>query len=267
MKRLAIVAALAATAIPAQASPEPSLLTVRSNGQFGPLALYNLETVRLELRLPSGVQSANGRSFVAARASGARTSLTRYALPSGRVAARGSIAGRYRLAALSARGDRAVLTRFEPGVTELVVVGTSRWTVFRRVELDGSFGVEALSLDGRRVFLIRYDDGGYNLRLYDLRTSRLSFTPLVEGAAGQEKMIGAAWTSVATRDGRWLLTRSTSSAASATASTFRRASSTRKRSVRRRSHSRPTSEGCTSPARLQAACWCSISPGRALPRS
>ena len=206
MKRLALVAVLAGLAVPAQASSGPSLLTVRPNGQFGPLVVYDLETLRPGVRLKSGLRSANGRSFVVVRASDPRTTLTRHELPSGRVASRGSIAGAYTLASVSALGDRAVLTEFLPGRTRLAIVGTSRWTVYRRLELRGNFGVEALSVDGRRLFLIRYDDGGYNLRLYDLRTNRLSATPLVEGVAGQRKMIGAAWTSVGTSDGRWLLT-------------------------------------------------------------
>ena len=206
MRRFLLVAALVATAAPAQAASEPSFLTVRPGGEFGPLVLYDLETLRPTASLPSGLRSADRSTFVAARAAGDRTSLTRYALPGGRVVARGSIAGRYRLAAVSARGDRAVLVDGHRGGTRLAVVGTSRWSVFRRIELRGSFGVEALSLDSRRLFLIKYDDGGYNLRLYDLRTSRLSVTPLVEGASAQQKMVGAAWTSVATRDGRLLLT-------------------------------------------------------------
>jgi hypothetical protein len=183
-------------------------LTVRPSGSAGPLALYDLATLRPGLQLPSGLRSADGRTFVAARRLGARTLLTRYTLPSGRVSGHGSVAGRYRLAALAADGTRAVLadTRPAPGQTRFTILGTSRWTVQRRIELGGSFGVEALSPDGRRMFLIRYGNGGYNLRLYDLRTGKLEFTPLVEGAAVRPKMVGAAWTSVGTRDGRWLLT-------------------------------------------------------------
>jgi hypothetical protein len=183
-------------------------LTVRPNGPAGPLALYDLETLRPGLRLPSGIRSADGRSFLAVRRLGTRTVLTRYVLPSGRVAARGSLAGRFTLAAIAADGTRAVLAEAHPGPgrTRFTILGTSRWTVQRRIELGGSFGVEALSPDGHRLFLIRYGNGGYNLRLYDLRTGELEFTPLVEGAAGFPKMVGAAWTSVATRDGRWLLT-------------------------------------------------------------
>jgi hypothetical protein len=205
MKRLALVVALAGLAAPAHAADQ-TFLTVRPSGQFGPLVLYDLKTLRPEVRLSSGLTSAGGRSFVVARPSGARTSLTRYAIPSGRVATRGSIDGRYRLAAVSARGDRAVLVDAQRGRTRFAVVGTFRWTVLRRIDLRGMYGVEALSLDGSHLFLIQYDRGGYNLRLYDLRTSRLSVTPLVEGASAQQKMVGAAWTSVATRDGRWLLT-------------------------------------------------------------
>lgn len=192
----------------ASAEVEARFLTVRPNGPAGPLALYDLQTLRPGLRLPSGLRSADGRSFLAVRLVGARTVLTRYGLPSGRVAARGSVAGRYTIAALSADGTRAVLAdaRPSPGQTRFTILGTLRWTVQRRVQLPGSFGVEALSPDGRRLFLIRYGGGGYNLRLYDLPTGQLAFTPLAEGAAGFEKMVGAAWTSVATRDGRWLLT-------------------------------------------------------------
>lgn len=202
MKRIALVALLLGVSGTASASPEPTHLTVRPSGQFGPLVLYDLETLRPDVRISAGLSSADGRSFLVARAVGARTKLTRFALPSGRVAAQGSVAGRYRLAAVSALGDRAVLAATQAGRTRLALVGTSRWTVFRRLEMDGSFGVEALSLDRSRLFLIKYDEGGYNLRLYDLPTSRLSFTPLVEGASARNKMVGAAWTSVATRDGR-----------------------------------------------------------------
>ena len=206
--RLIPIALLVAVAAPAQASTAPSFVTVRPNGQFGPLVLYDLETLRPNLRLPSGLRSADRRTFLAVRATAGSTALMRHVLPSGRVASHGSLPGRYGLAAVSGDGKRAVLVdaRPTPGRTRFTIVGTSRWTVFRRLELRGSYGVEALSPDGRRLFLIRYGNGGYNLRLYDLRTNRLAFTPLVEGAAGFKKMIGAAWTSVTTRDGGWLLT-------------------------------------------------------------
>jgi hypothetical protein len=208
--RSALAFAVLLVAAPsAGAGATPSqLLTVRPNGPNGPLVLYDVATVRPSLRLPAGVRSADGRSFVAARADGSRTALTRYTLPSGRIVSRGAVAGAYRLAALAADGTRAVLADARPtsGRTRFTIVGTSRWGVQRRVVLPGSYGVEALSPDGRRLFLIRYGSGGYNLRVYDVRTRRLAFTPLAEGASGFLKMVGAAWTSLATRDGGWLLT-------------------------------------------------------------
>jgi hypothetical protein len=181
---------------------------VRPNGPNGPLVLYDANTVRPTLRLPDGIRSADGRSFVAARTVGTRTLLMRYVLPSGRVVRRGFVAGAHTLAALAPDGTRVVLSDPRPAdeSTQFTIVGTSGWRVQRRVLLRGAYGVEALSPDGRRLFLIRYGNGGYNLRIYDLRTRRLSFTPLVEGASGFTKMVGAAWTSVATRDGGWLLT-------------------------------------------------------------
>lgn len=208
MKKLTFLILLLALAGPASASPGSSVLIVRPNGPAGPLVGYDLEALRPVVRLPSGVRSADGRSFLAARVVGERTVLTRYALPSGRVVSRGELAGRYAVAAVSADGTRVVLADGRPAAerTRYTIVGTLRWTVQRRVELRGSYGVEALSPDLRRLFLIRYGGGGYNLRLYDLRTGELAFTPLAEGASGFQKMVGAAWTSVATRDGRWLLT-------------------------------------------------------------
>ena len=206
--RLIPIALLIAAAAPAHASNAQGLVSVRPHGQFGPLVLYDLETRRSAVRLPAGIRSADGQTFLSARPTEDSTVLARYALPSGRVAARAVLPARYGLAAVSGDGRRAVLvdTRSPRGRTRFAIVGTWRWTVFRTLELRGSYGVEAVSPDRRRLFLIRYGNGGYNLRLYDLRTGRLSFTPLVEGAAGFEKMIGAAWTSVATRDGNWLLT-------------------------------------------------------------
>jgi hypothetical protein len=206
--RNALALVLLVAAPSAAAAAPPDRLAVRPNGPNGPLVLYDAKTVRPTLRLPDGIRSANGRSFVAARTVGTRTVLTRYALPSGRVVRRGSVAGAYTLAALAADGTRVVLSDARPAdeSTQFTIVGTSRWRVQRRVLLSGAYGVEALSPDGRRLFLIRYGNGGYNLRVYDLRTRRLTFTPLVEGASGFTKMVGAAWTSIATRDGRWLLT-------------------------------------------------------------
>lgn len=204
---LTVLLLLLAPAASAGPPPASRFLALRPGGASGPLVLYDLETLRAGVRLPSGIRSADGRSFLAATRAGTRTILVRYALPSGAVVGRGSVLGRYTLAAVSSDGARVVLTsRTAPGRTTLAVVGTFGWRVQRRVALAGPFGVEALSPDGNRLFLIRYDGNGYNLRLYDLRSGRLSFTPLAEGTSAFGKMVGVGWTSVPTRDGNWLLT-------------------------------------------------------------
>ena len=51
MKRLALVTLLAGLAVPAQASSGSSLLTVRPNGQFGPLAVVSQQTQRARARI------------------------------------------------------------------------------------------------------------------------------------------------------------------------------------------------------------------------
>jgi hypothetical protein len=206
MRKLLLLLVCAAVAAPTAGASAPTSLVVRPNGPTGPLVLFDLGSLRTKHRLPAGLASADGRSFLAARVPHADTVLWRYALPSGRMVGRGVVRGRYVLAAVSADGTRAVLADFGGGVTRFVVVKAPRWQVEHRVALRGSYAVEALSPDGRRLFLVRYGRGGYSLRLYDTATRRLRPTPLAEGAAAQPKMAGTAWRSVATRDGRWLLT-------------------------------------------------------------
>ncbi len=85
---------------------------------------------------------------------------------------------------LSADGRRLVLAdvgSVDPQArhTSLLVVGTKRLRVVQTVRLKGSFGFDALSPDARRVFLIEHlyaseDPTHYRVRMYDLRTRRLS---------------------------------------------------------------------------------------------
>jgi hypothetical protein len=205
---LAIVPLVLASAAGARSDAAGRSLVVRPNGPAGPLLLLDLASLRVERRLPPGMTSADGGSFLAARIEGTHTALTRYALPSGRVAGRSVVQGRYALAAVAAGGARAVLAASRPGagVARLAIVEAPRWRVARRVSLRGSYGVEAVSADGRRLFLIRYGAAGYNLRIYDFATGQLRPTALAEGASATRKMVGTAWRSLTTRDGRWLLT-------------------------------------------------------------
>jgi hypothetical protein len=224
MKKLALIATLflvtpVATAAEAagggcstctsgSAVPGSRYLTLRIEGQSGPLALYDMVTSRRHVSLPSGLVSADGTTFVSATKLGSGgTRVTRYALPSGRVVATGQLPGRQSLVAVSPDGRRLLLQFVaQPGSTRYAVVDGMRMT--RGVSLRGNYEVETLSPDGRRMFLVHWGDNGrYDLRNYDLRTNRLATTPTRSSETGAvEKMQGVQSVGLASRDGAWLHT-------------------------------------------------------------
>jgi hypothetical protein len=223
MKKLALIATLflvtplapaaeaggggCSTCTSGSAVPGSRYLTLRIEGQSGPLALYDMVTGRRHVSLPSGLVSADGTTFVSVRTLGARTTrITRYALPSGHVVGTTKLPGRESLAAISPNGRRLLLRVVAPGrSTRFAVVDGLRTT--RLLSLRGDYEVETLSPDGRRVFLVHWADGRYDLRNYDLRTNRLATTPTRSSETGAvEKMQGIPSVGLASRDGAWLHT-------------------------------------------------------------
>jgi DNA-binding beta-propeller fold protein YncE len=192
----------------ASAEPGSRYLTVRTNGQAGPLVLYDVVSRRQHVSLPRGLASADGRTYVSARTLGKQaTLLTRYSLPSGRVVATRRLPGRQWLAAISPNGRRVLVQYRAPkGFTRYAVLDGMRTT--RAVSLRGNYEVETLSPDGQRIFLIHWTPTGrYDLRRFDLRTSKITATPTRSSESGEvEKMQGTAWVGVPSRNGNWLLT-------------------------------------------------------------
>ena len=179
------------------AVPGAHKILVRPSGQQGPLHAYDLASGVRRFRLPSGVLSADGRTYVAAaRAKTNRTTVARFDSRTGKLRNASSVAGRWGVVGVSADGDLVVLTRYRRGSTELRV-GTSRYL------LRGNYEVEALSPSGRRIFLVHWKHIGYELEQFDLASRRLNPTRLDDP---DEKMSGIAATAITTRDGRWHLT-------------------------------------------------------------
>ena len=147
--------------------------------------------------------SADGRTFVVVRTFHGRSTLRRFDARTGAFESTSTLRGLWRLAGVSVDGRRVALTGWDRvhRRTRFLVPGRGRFA------LPGSYDVETLSRDGRLLFLVRWKANGYDLQRYDLRTHTLRANPPREGAEGKtEKMSGAAWTAVATRNGRWLLT-------------------------------------------------------------
>jgi hypothetical protein len=179
------------------AMPGSRTLFVRPEGQQGPLQAFDVFTGAHRYTLPRGYLSANGKVFVSsAQAKTKRTTVVRFDTRTGRISRGWSVPGRWNAAGVSMDGRRIALAQYRRGATVLEVSGS-------RSVLRGNVEVEALSPDGRRLFLIHWRRSGYDLQQLDLLTRVLSPTRLDEP---DEKMSGTAWTAVATRDGRWLLT-------------------------------------------------------------
>jgi hypothetical protein len=179
------------------AVPGSRTLFVRPSGQQGPLHAYGLATGVRRFRLPSGVLSADGRTYVtSARAKTSRTTVARFDARTGKLRNASSVHGRWGVVGVSADGGLDVLIRYRRGSTELRVGGS-------RYRLRGNYEVEALAPDRSRLFLVHWNNLGYKLEQLDLDSRRLSPTRLDEP---DEKMSGTAASAVATRDGRWLLT-------------------------------------------------------------
>lgn len=185
------------------AQPGSRVLIVRPNGYQGPALGYDVVAQRWRFSLPSGVLSADGRTFVSAqsRQNRAVTKVVRYDARTGRVRSRWSIGGRTMgVGAVSPNGGSAALVEYRRNRTFIAVAGRRGRSA---IALRGNYQVEALSPDGRRIFLVRWGPSGYDLQNVDLATRKLRPTPLAEP---DEKMEGTALAAVPTRDGRWLHT-------------------------------------------------------------
>ena len=188
---------------PSASPPDAKLLFAQPLGEAGPLQAYDTSTGRLRFALPAGRASADGRSFASARIDGPTTFVERRETASGAVLRVDRVPGRWNVAAVSPDGRFVALSRGGDAATDIRLVGANG-RVLHRLRLPGDVEVEAVSKDGARLFLIEHvDDARYRVRTLDLR-SALQQTVRKRGVLAP--MTGYAWTAVASRDGRWLLT-------------------------------------------------------------
>jgi hypothetical protein len=188
---------------PSASPPDAKLLLAQPQGEAGPLLAYDTAVCRLRFALPAGRASADGRTFVAATAAGARTRLQRFAAATGTLVRTDAVPGRWRLAAVSPDGRFVALSRRGAAATAVRLVD-ARGRTRHTLALPGDVEVEAISKDGARLFLIEHvDDHRYRVRTLDLR-SELAAAIRKRGVLAP--MSGYAWAAVGSPDGRWLLT-------------------------------------------------------------
>ena len=208
MKRLAallclvpLVAACGATveeAIPT-APTSADVFLARAAGASGPLTAYDGASLGRRFELPRGVRAADGSAHYALVGS----TLRRYDPLTGRQTKSYDLNGKWALAAVSATGRWAVLSR---GRTQVKVIDTETGETAHELKLPGVFLVETISSEGDYLFLQQnFVDGRYAVRGYDLAAGTLRQGSLA--TKGETVLMeGVAAGSVASPDGRWLLT-------------------------------------------------------------
>jgi hypothetical protein len=117
-------------------------------------------------------------------------------------------------AGLSADGKTLVLlrprARFPRAQTTFAVLGAERLRLRETIKLRGDFSFDALSPDGSLLYLVEYlsarDPSRYLVRLYDLRSGRLTPDPVIDPREVGDVMRGTPITRAASPDGRWAYT-------------------------------------------------------------
>jgi DNA-binding beta-propeller fold protein YncE len=202
----ATIASLLAACGGAADSTAPKPFSVaRGGGGLGPLVGFRGENV--SFRLPAGIASADGRFFYVASAGTSSTDVQRYDRRTGTLIARRAIDGSWTLGGVSATGRFVALAAPGTARSKILVVDTSSG---RRqlITLRGRYDAEAVSPDGRAVYLIRWHGtSAYSVKYYDLARSQLRPATLsMKGQYVAPVMTGSPAGSIATSDGRWLLT-------------------------------------------------------------
>lgn len=185
--------------------PGSKLLYVQPQGPGGPMLAYDTATRRPVLEFGPGIASADGRMYFSTFRRRHRTRLWRSNVATGAATGSRLVRGIWDIEAVSASGERVTLVQRRPDRTTVQVFDFRRGRATHLLRLRGNFEVEAISPDGEHLFLIQHlAQRRYLVRQYDLLHEHLIARPLQ--APGVKLMAGYAWSGVASRDGKWLLT-------------------------------------------------------------
>jgi hypothetical protein len=208
MKRLAALLVLVPIAAACGASvdesaPKPpantAVFLARTAGAAGPVTGYDAASLGRRFELPGGVRAADGSAYFAMGAG----ELRRFNPKTGVELQSYPVNGAWKLAGVSATGRWIALTR---GHTEVLVLDATSGATAHRISLRGSFVVETVSAEGDFLFLQQnFVDGSYAVRGYDLAAGQMLPGSLAT-KGNTVLMEGVAAGTVASPDGRWLLT-------------------------------------------------------------
>jgi hypothetical protein len=171
----------------------------------------------------TGLVTPTGQARYVTMPAGANTVVARVSRQDGRILASTLLLGTFTIPAVAydgsasgLSGDGHTLVLIEPRAsfpraeTRLAVLDTQPLMRRTTIPLHGDFSFDAVSPDGSSLYLIQYtsvaDPTKYNVRVYDLDSSRLVKAPVVDPHDRGEQMRGQPLTRATTRDGRWAYT-------------------------------------------------------------
>jgi hypothetical protein len=213
MRRLALIVTLVLASIAAacggsadddsggSAAPpsRQGLFLARPAGPTGPLTAYDGRSLGRRFQLPAGLTSADRSAHFALRGA----VLRRFDPITGVLRRTTRVGDGWTLAAVAASARWVALVR---GETRIRILDGATGKVAHDLDLAGDFLVETVADDGRFLFLQQtFLDGRYAVRGYDLEAGQM--LPGSLATKGQTVfMQGVAAGTVASPDGRWLLT-------------------------------------------------------------
>ena len=183
-----------------EGSPTPGVpFLALQSGATGPVTAYDSRTLGRRFQLPAGVTSADKEAHFVLRG----RELRRYDPVTGVRLKTFQVPHGWRLAAVSATARWVALVR---GKTQVLVLDGATGQVTDNLRLHGDFLVETIADDGAFLFLQQtFVDGRYAVRGYDLAAGQL--LPGSLATKGETVLMqGVAGGTVASPDGRWLLT-------------------------------------------------------------
>ncbi|OAI54885.1 hypothetical protein AYO48_04490 [Gaiella sp. SCGC AG-212-M14] len=171
----------------------------------------------------TGVATPSGQARYVTVPAGADTIAERINARGGRISASLLLPGSFTIPAVAydgsasgLSGDGHTLVLIEPRAsfpraeTKLAVLDTRPLLWRTTITLPGDFSFDAVSPNGSLLYLIQYtsalDPTKYNVRVYDLDSSRLVKAPIVDPHARGEKMRGQPLTRATSSEGRWAYT-------------------------------------------------------------
>ena len=222
----------ASLTVPAAGQVQPTTLYVREGlGDMNDrLVILQAPDGKVERQLPLGVTSFDWKTlYTLAWPDKLTTKVTALSLETGQVIRSQNLSGQWELPQIDANarlgglalngktlalvqksGDQKPPDGTDKPTTQFLIVDSGLQKPTKPLQLNGSFTYDTFSADGSRLYLIEhlapYNNGHYQVKLYDLAAGKLMEQPVVDKSEQTAIMQGYAGAQVTDSKGDWVYT-------------------------------------------------------------